>query len=370
MFKTCWTNVLFFVSIGSLLYPSLCLINDAIDIDVAIPVATKDYTILSHCINNLLKYSLTKINTIWIISSNNITVNIINNINISYYSTNIEWINEDTSYPFKLSDIKKHLFKRGSQFKHETWYFQQLLKLYVFEFDSIHINNNVLILDSDYIIIKPMKFIDKYGRGILAHGYPYAISSNSDDEISMIELKLQKLQYIVPNISITEKYNGIQHHMLLKRNVLKSLFRFVESYHKCSFWIAFMQSIDISVWTGASEYELYYHYVLSNKLLKKQFIFRHMYHIDMVINKNNPNYQYLFNQFLIFDNNNSLMNDIDNNNNNKLLHSKGFHTANFQQRLIGNTKNEKFINFLQNMSTEIALKYVLNDGYSRVSLIQ
>ncbi len=61
-----------------------------------------------------------------------------------------------------------------------------------------------------------------------------------------------------------------------------------------------------------------------------------MYHIDMVINKKNPNYQYLFNQFLIFNNNNSLMNDIDNNN--KLSHSKGFHTANFQQRLIGNKR--------------------------------
>ncbi len=121
---------------------------------------------MSHCINNLLKYSLTKIKTIWI-----------NEYTYPFKLTDIECINEHTSYPFKLTDIKKLLFHRGSQFKHETLYFQQLLKLYVIELDKVRINNNVLILDSDYIIIKPIKFIDEYGRGILANGYPYPISS-------------------------------------------------------------------------------------------------------------------------------------------------------------------------------------------------
>eukprot|EP01083_Nonionella_stella_P059742 156390_1 len=334
--------------------------------DVVIPVAGKDYIKLEHTIHYLLKYSSANINKIWIISKQNITVR-----TNTTKDWKIKWIDENTMYPFKLSDIQQLLSHRGSKLDHATWHFQQLLKLYIFQLDALDVLDNVLILDSDFIVMKHIEFIDKNGKGILANGYPIW-SDFTECGTKCGNTMLDKPDYwltkLIPNLTVSKHdidndqiiYSGILHHMLLKRNVMKRLFDVVERYHQCPFWQAFINSVKVSVWNDISEYSLYYHYVLSDESSKKQYIFRHMNHTDILIDINHPSYQDLLEQFYkstAFVGNNTMQ-------------SKGFHSMRYKERFLANDHHSMRLlhkTFGYMHSESYAWKYVLRDGNLSVS---
>jgi hypothetical protein len=53
--------------------------------------------------------------------------------------------------------------------------------------------------------------------------------------------------------------------MLFNRKVLIELIERVEEYHQKDFWDIFLDSVVLKTGSGASEYEIYFNYVMNNK---------------------------------------------------------------------------------------------------------
>jgi hypothetical protein len=63
--------------------------------------------------------------------------------------------------------------------------------------------------------------------------------------------------------------SGIAHHMIFNRKIVKEMIKMVEYYHKRKFWVVFISVVDEhknhninDAESGASEYELYFNYML------------------------------------------------------------------------------------------------------------
>jgi len=200
-------------------------------VDIVIPTCQKDLETLEIVISHAKKY-IQNIGKIYVISDKNYTSNAIHI--------------PETSFPFSKDDVYKYI----SHFRCH-WYYQQLLKLYVYKIIP-ELSQNVLILDSETIFYNPVAFIDEQGRGL------YCVS----DEKSawyyshMTRFVPQLRDYVN---GIHPKYSGIVHHMLFQKEILEDLFNKVETYHSKQFWNAFLDTVrPDQIVGGASEYEIYF----------------------------------------------------------------------------------------------------------------
>jgi len=159
-------------------------------------------------------------------------------------------INENI-YPFSKKDIGKYIGKESRQ----NWYLQQLLKLYsVFVIPDIL--ERFLVIDSDTFFLKPTTFVDNdicLFYPMDEHHIPY----------------FEHMNRLLPKLNrVYEKYSGIAHHMIFDKICLQSLFDEVEQYHKTTFWQAFLKCVTEYNASGeyhesgASEYEIYFNYML------------------------------------------------------------------------------------------------------------
>lgn len=171
---------------------------------------------------------------------------------------NSNFINEN-NYPFSKMDVFNYLGNYVQE-NRKGWYYQQLLKLYIFEIEHLFKNKYdfVLIFDSDLLFFKflsffknkkPILYKRNTGNGFIHQPYIYS------------------LKYILPNINISEKNSGICHLMLFHKITLFSLKNEIEKIHKKEFWKVCLDSVIQYVITYGengsilSEYELYYSYV-------------------------------------------------------------------------------------------------------------
>jgi len=178
------------------------------------------------------------------------------------YTNSAEWFDEK-NYPFDKNDIGVYLnggdVEKARAYVSSSksrvgWYYQQLLKFYApFVIDGI--SSNVLLLDSDTIFLKTVKFTNSSGGGVYNTGIENTESYfEHADKLSAGKIK-----------KIYHKYSGICHHMLIQRCVLDDLFSMVESIHQQDFWKAFCSCVDKADLnrSGASEYEIYFNFVFS-----------------------------------------------------------------------------------------------------------
>jgi len=199
--------------------------------DIVIPTTKKDLPTLEECIKGCKKH---------IKNFRNIIV-----ISDKKYTDNAIWFNED-NYQFSKENIKSIIGEEHWRF---GWYYQQLLKLYAL-FTIPDITENILILDSDTIFLKNIDFFhDKkpcYNYGS-AHHKPY----------------FKHMKKLSHDLSRQEKKkSGICHHMIFQSHVLRELFYKIETKHKKDFWRIFMEHVDVQEKSGASEYEIYFNYIL------------------------------------------------------------------------------------------------------------
>lgn len=216
-------------------YPFL---NDPID--VVIPAVDKDNDSLNLCIKGI-RENCKNVRRIIVVSRNKLT-------------DEAEWFNE-ADYPFSIKDIDARLYhSQVSESIHERtgWYYQQLLKLYVFTVIP-DISSNVLILDSDTIFLNPVEFLNDAHAGLYNTGIEY-----HHPYFEHMRRLLPSLRKLYPHIS------GITHHMLFQKCVVEDLFSCVEDLHKIPFWQAFCNCVDTQrTHSGASEYEIYFNFVFS-----------------------------------------------------------------------------------------------------------
>jgi hypothetical protein len=214
---------------------------EKIIIDVIIPTVIKDKSTLELSINGCLQY-VSNLHNIYIICKNEF-IETCKFDNIS--EKNIIFFPEE-KYPFNMTDVQQILGKNDRN----GWYFQQLLKLYSF-YIIPDISENILIVDSDTIFLKPISFfsnnIPLYNVGTEYH-IPY----------------FNHMQKLHPNF--TKKfplYSGICHHMLMQKKYVNEIFNMVETYHNDVFWKIFLNCVDKNdiLGAGASEYEIYFNYI-------------------------------------------------------------------------------------------------------------
>lgn len=216
-------------------------------IDVVIPCVSKDANVVNLCIESIKKYCL-NVNRIIVVSSHRFT-------------SKAEWFDENL-FPFTKWDVAYYLNQQDVEdanlfFKKKHcragWYYQQLLKLYA-SFVIPYISSNILIVDSDVIFLKPVNFLNSINGGLY----------NIGTEFHMPYFTHAKK--LIPGFTRNSlNCSGITHHMLFQRAVLEDLFSIVEKAHNMDFWKAFCFLVDPvhRDFSGASEYEIYFNFVLS-----------------------------------------------------------------------------------------------------------
>jgi hypothetical protein len=229
--------------------------------DIVIPVGPNDLKV----INNMIEH--TKKNIIGY-----------RNIYLVSFDPNIVFKNcftiDENIFPFNKESIVKIIGITNRL----GWYLQQLIKLYSpFVIDGLL--NNYLVIDSDTYFLKPTSFFSNklplYNPGSEYH-IPY----------------FEHMYKLHPSFTRKTNYSGISHHMIFQKNILTELFKLIENYHKTEFWKAFLLCInkkDING-SGASEYEIYFHYLHLN--YKNLFIVRplHWENTNNLIFKDNLDY--------------------------------------------------------------------------------
>jgi hypothetical protein len=183
------------------------------------------------------------------------------NIYIITCNTNIKCddciIIDENIFPFK-NFISSHFEKYNNKSNRNGWYFQQLLKLYA----SIYISSildNYLVIDADVFFLKPIQFIDDENKFILSTGNEFH------------KPYFKHMERIHNTFQKVHKKSGICHHMIFNKQFVQEIFKIVEEKHNLPFWQVFISLVDEHKKypvnrseSGASEYELYFNYMIKN----------------------------------------------------------------------------------------------------------
>lgn len=174
---------------------------------------------------------------------------------------------DERIFPFTLSSIAEI---HGSN-PRNGWYLQQLLKLYA-GFIIPNILEKYLVIDSDTFFLKPTHFIEN-NKCLYNVGDP--IIHRNENHAPYFE----HMKRLYPTFQRVGPYSGISHHMMFETRVLDEVMKLVENHHASQseepnkpFWRLFLELVDGYLRdcnpypkSGASEYEIYFNYILTNK---------------------------------------------------------------------------------------------------------
>ena len=238
------------------------IFNDVVpSFDVVIPVGPNDRTV----IEEQVKY--TKKN---IIGYRNIYL-------ISYDPSIILdgciTVNEKI-FPFNMETIAKY----HGKLDRNGWYLQQLLKLYAGKIIP-NILDKYLVIDSDTFFLKPTTFVENnkclYNYGTEYHEPYFHHMKKLDNDL----------------IKIDENKSGICHHMIFEKKYIDELITKIEKNHNGLFYEIFLKEVTDKTGSGASEYEIYFNYMLKNNPDKIQI--RNLSWTDTNKLETNSNYDYI-----------------------------------------------------------------------------
>ncbi len=186
-------------------------------------------------------------------------------------------INEKT-FPFSIKDVDKFIQTP----KRNAWYFQQLLKLYA----SLVIEemlDDYVVVDADTLFLKEISFKSS-GRYMFNMGDEYHVPY------------FEHMKRMHPSFEKMVKLSGISHHMIFNRMIVSEMMMLVERHHNFTpFWEVFLREVvpEQRHGSGASEYEMYFNYMLKNhkdKVIPRKIKFENTgLQADVILN----NYQNL-----------------------------------------------------------------------------
>lgn len=154
-----------------------------------------------------------------------------------------EFVNENDMLDFDVSELKS--IYKNKLYDRTGWVIQQFMKLNV---DSISAEKAVLILDSDTLFVKPIKF-EHEGRFNLDYTGGYI--SEYDESLYTL-LGTDRLSYL----------SFITHHMLYEVRKLRLLRNDIAQRFELPWYQAILQNLDFDNVINLSEYELYANFVL------------------------------------------------------------------------------------------------------------
>lgn len=167
---------------------------------------------------------------------------------------------DENIFPFK-EFISNYFAEYNGKNNRNGWYFQQLIKLYAGSLIK-DILDNYLVIDADVFFLKPTCFIQD-NKPMFATGNEYNIPY------------FTHMNLLHNSFSKVHNKSGICHHMLFNKKYINEIFTIVEEQHKKPFWQAFITTVcehknyQVNVCeSGASEYELYFNYMVKNHIDK------------------------------------------------------------------------------------------------------
>lgn len=148
-------------------------------------------------------------------------------------------------FPFTL-DTVIHYHKKQNR---NGWYLQQLIKLYA-GLAIPNILDTYLVIDADTFFIKPTTFF-KNGKALYNYGVPFHRPYFT--HMAILHPSLKRMD---------NDKSGISHHMVFETKYIKELFNMVQTLHKKEFYVVFLEAVCDYNGSGASEYEIYFNYLL------------------------------------------------------------------------------------------------------------
>ncbi len=156
---------------------------------------------------------------------------------------------DEKTFPFSIKDVNKFIQTP----KRNAWYFQQLLKLYA----SLVIEemlDDYVVVDADTLFLREISFKSS-GRYMFNMGDEYHVPY------------FEHMQRMHPSFEKMVKLSGISHHMIFNRMIVSEMMMLVERHHNFTpFWEVFLREVvpEQRHGSGASEYEMYFNYMLKN----------------------------------------------------------------------------------------------------------
>ena len=154
-------------------------------------------------------------------------------------------INENI-FPFTIDTVAKF----HGKLSRNGWYLQQLLKLYA-GMVIPNILDKYLVIDSDTFFLKPTTFIEN-GKCLYNYGTTYH-KPYFDHMLALANLE-----------DVAGIKSGICHHMMFETKYVQELIKIVETKHGDLFYNVFLKLATEINGAGASEYEIYFNYILKH----------------------------------------------------------------------------------------------------------
>ncbi len=211
-------------------------------IDVVIPAHEKDLDTLNYCIAGIRK-NIAGVRRIIVVSK-------------AKYTDKAEWFDE-ALFPFSYQEVAS-LVKVGI-----GWHLQQLLKLYS-PLVIPNISENVLIVDSDTVFLRKVKFFSPEGLPL------YNLSKDQDlDQSTFHQDSYANIAKVLPEVAQNlpahyKNISGICHHMLFQKLMIEELMRRVEANDGSGdpFYKIFLKNSKESSYSVA-EYNLYFYFLVA-----------------------------------------------------------------------------------------------------------
>jgi hypothetical protein len=175
-------------------------------------------------------------------------------------------------FPFTINTVAEY----HGKLERNGWYLQQLLKLYA-GFVIPGILDKYLVIDADTFFLKPQLFYQE-NKCLYNYGYEYH------------KPYFEHLQRLSPDFhKMNQSLSGICHHMLFETKIVKEIIDIVEKKHGDIFYRIFLKNVTEKSGSGASEYELYFNYILDkhyDEIKIRPLIWSNISDISLIQNNN------------------------------------------------------------------------------------
>lgn len=207
--------------------------NESVEFDIVVPAGMNDYQILTKSIE-YAKQNVIGYRNIYIISPDD------HKIEGTIFV-------DEKKFCVLMSTVETYHGKSSRN----GWYLQQLLKLYAGHC-IIGLLPNYLVIDADTCFLKPTRFFDDNNNPYLTVGYEY----HPEYFNHMIRLHSSFKRMRVES--------GICHHCMFNQTYVQELMYLVQLQHNKPFYQVFLEGVSSYYHTGAgaSEYEIYFHYLI------------------------------------------------------------------------------------------------------------
>lgn len=208
------------------------------EIDVVIPVAKKDISILPLCLQGVRKNVTNTIKSIYVVAASD------DYIKQFCKDNNTIFVDERSVLRFGPNDL--NLIVRGN-LDRSGWLFQQFIKLS----GKVGTCENYLCVDSDHILIKPHTFLAKGNIPVF-----YMSAELCQPYYDLIR-KITSLRRL-------SSFSYVSHKMIFNKTYLKIIHNEIERHTNQIWYKGILDNYDKNEGAGFSEYELYGNYVSNN----------------------------------------------------------------------------------------------------------